>query len=188
MARSIVDRIAGSREPTVASGQRLACVASVMLLGAVFAPIVQNWRPAPRDGFPFSYYPMFSARRGAKTRVTYLVGVKADGTRDPLHFRFAGCGGQNQLRRQIRRMANEGRSGDLCERVAARLAEERPALHRNLTAVELVTGTYVLDDYFGGRSRLPHREKVHASVPLPAASCPAPSHQAPHRAALKEAT
>ncbi len=156
-------------------GQLLASGTSLLTLGAVLWPVVQNWRRQPRDGFPFSYYPMFSARRGGTSSVTCVIGIDADGNRHSLHYRHAGFGGHNQVRRQLRRMAIEGRAEDTCASVIANIARERPKLHRSLAAVQIVTRTYRLDDYFGGGSRDPLREKVHASVvvqAVPHTPCP----------------
>ncbi len=172
-ARSAATKVASPPHATALS-RRFASGTSLLALGAVLWPVVQNWRRVPSDGFPFSYYPMFSAYRSGRTRVTPLVGVEAGGKRHLLHNRYAGSGGQNQVRRQIRRMANEGRADELCVRVIARLAREKPRLHRRLAAVQLVTGTFLLDDYFGGGSREPLREKVHATVVVQPASDIAP--------------
>ncbi|NJM08485.1 hypothetical protein HC891_23350 [Candidatus Gracilibacteria bacterium] len=43
---------------------------SMVLVGAVLAPLIENWRAAPRDNFPLSYYPMFSARRSKRSKFT----------------------------------------------------------------------------------------------------------------------
>ena len=51
-------------------GKAMAAAASLLLLGAVMAPVRQNWRRGGRDGFPLSYYPMFSAKRRATASVT----------------------------------------------------------------------------------------------------------------------
>jgi len=110
-------------------GQVLASGASLLTLGAVIWPVVQNWRRMPRDGFPFSWYPMFSARRGKTSSVTCVIGVDLNGNQHQLHYRYAGFGGHNQVRRQLNRMAVEGRAGDTCAFVIANLARERPKLH-----------------------------------------------------------
>jgi len=99
--------------------------ASAALLGAVITPVRQNWRPVPRDGFPLSYYPMFSARRRRTGTVTHLVGVDADGRSRVLHYRHAGTGGLNQVRRQIRRSVTEDRADALAERAAGSVARSR---------------------------------------------------------------
>lgn len=174
--------VAGGASPL---GRRLASVTSLLAVGAVLWPIVQNWRRVPSDGFPLSYYPMFNVKRSGKARVTFLVGVGANGERYPLHFRYAGSGGQNQVRRQIYRMVNEGRAGELCERVIAKLARENPRLHRRLAAVQAVTCTYRLDDYFGGGSRQPLRERIHATVVVQPASGAMPERGNPKPAIHK---
>src|SRR5688500_190743 len=75
----------------------------VLLIGATLAPIAQNWRPEPKDSFPFSYYPMFSQKRGDIYRVHYMVGLDGQGKRHTIPHLFAGEGGFNQTRRQINR-------------------------------------------------------------------------------------
>ncbi len=67
-----------------ARGERAGAAAfSAAVLGAVLWPLTQYRRPLRErvDGFPLSWYPMFSARRPRKAGVNYAVGVRADGTR-----------------------------------------------------------------------------------------------------------
>ena len=73
------------------------------MVAAVFSPVAENWRDHPSDGFPLSYYPMFSRQRGEVYRQTHLVGVDAENNRILIPYRFAGAGGFNQVRRQINR-------------------------------------------------------------------------------------
>ncbi len=113
---------------------------------------------------------MFSARRGGTSSVTCVIGVDAEGNRHAVHYRYAGFGGPNQVRRQLRKMAIEGRADETCAFVIANLARQRPILLARFAAVQLVTRTYRLDDYFGGGSKEPLREKVHAMVAVPATS------------------
>jgi hypothetical protein len=132
--------------------QRWAASLSLALLSAVLAPIRHNWSARPRDGFPFSHYPMFSARRRATTTVHYLAGVTAERIRLP--YRFAGTGGLNQVRRQINRLVAEGRVDVLCARVAAELARRHSGGGRyaDVVAVDVMRGRFRLDDCFvGGR-------------------------------------
>lgn len=134
--------------------QRWAASLSLALLSAVLAPIRHNWSARPRDGFPFSHYPMFSARRRATTTVHYLAGVTAGGERIRLPYRFAGTGGLNQVRRQINRLVAEGRVDVLCARVAAELARRHSGGGRyaDVVAVDVMRGRFRLDDCFvGGR-------------------------------------
>lgn len=157
-----------------ARGKPLACGVSLAALGAVLWPVRQNWRSLPLDGFPFSYYPMFSAQRGGTSSVTCVLGVDSHGQRHSVHYRHAGFGGLNQVRRHLRRMAIEERAGETCAFVIANLARERPALLGRFVAVQLVTRTYRLDEYFGGESREPIREKVHVTVPVSVPAGPSP--------------
>src|SRR2546423_15075578 len=96
----------------------LAGLVGFLLLGATLAPIVQNWRPTPRDSFPFSYYPMFSAKRGDTYVVNYMVGLDEQGNRHTIPFSFAGSGGHNQNKRQIDRLVREGKAAMHCQKNA----------------------------------------------------------------------
>jgi len=62
-------------EPLPTAERNLAVAVSVALVAAVLGPLRQQGRVRPRDGFPLSYYPMFSARRTGQLAVTHLVGV-----------------------------------------------------------------------------------------------------------------
>lgn len=166
-------------------GRWLASATSLLTLGAVLWPIIQNWRRTPIDGFPFSYYPMFTAKRSERARVTFLVGIETDGKRHPLHHRYVGAGGQNQVRRQIYRMVKENRADEVCDRVVAKLARENPRLYRRLATVQAVTCIYRLNDYFGGGSREPLRERVHASVVVHPVPGIAPEQENPVRSIYK---
>jgi len=140
-------------------------LASAALLGVVLGPLRQNWRSTPRDGFPLSYYPMFSARRWRTGTVTHLVGVDAGGGTRLLHYRHAGTGGLNQVRRQIRRCVAGDRAHALAESVAGSIARSRSAADSGITQVRVVSARYDYDAYFAG-NRVPERETVHASAPV----------------------
>lgn len=147
------------------TGRGVARAVSLLTVAAVLAPVVQNWRASPVDGFPFSYYPMFTAKRTRRTRVTHLVGYDAAGKRYYLSHRLVGEGGLNQARRQLRRLALGGDADAVCQRVAARCARARTGLHADLVTIQVVTGEYRLRDYFAGRCE-PRSETVHASLPV----------------------
>ncbi|MDQ3772776.1 MAG: hypothetical protein M3343_11910 [Actinomycetota bacterium] len=135
-----------------------------MMVTCVLAPLRHNWGKRPVDGFPLSYYPMFSAKREATAKVTYLVGLDGRGDRIKIPYKCAGSGGLNQVRRQIRRAVRRGHSEELCARVAREV--RRRNSFKEVVTVQVVTGTYHLDDYFSGRNRQPLKEKLHASVPV----------------------
>lgn len=136
---------------------------SVLMIGAVLWPVIENRRKEPKDSSPLSYYPMFSAKRSKWVYVNHVVGLDARGGRHLLPYACAGTGGLNQVRRQINRIVREGRADELCQMVAAKGAlEERFA---GVVTVQVVTGRYRLADYFAGK-RDPVSERVRASWPV----------------------
>jgi hypothetical protein len=149
-------------KPARPPGRLRAAAFSVTLLAAVLAPVAENFRDEPEDSFPLSYYPMFSARRSPTPEVTYLVGLSAAGERYPIHYRYAGVGGMNQVRRQIRRRVREGAAGVLCADVASKVARARKPPLADVVTVQIITGEFRLDDYFRGDKR-PLQEEVRAS-------------------------
>ncbi|HEY2202862.1 MAG TPA: hypothetical protein VGH99_00085 [Pseudonocardia sp.] len=122
-----------------------ALTLAVAMLGAALYPLRQHFRPAgqKRDGFPLSYYPMFSARRRQFAIVVYAVAVHADGSRHFLDYHLLGGGGLNQVRRQLRRVVDAGRAGGFVEVVAARVAADEELA--DIARVEIVRGEFDLD-------------------------------------------
>jgi len=147
--------------------RRLAGAFSAALCAAVLAPLAQHARaPAQRrDGFPLSYYPMFSAPRGRTKRQTYLVGVDAAGGRRRLPYTALGGGGLNQARRQMSRLVSEGKGAALAAMVAGRVADggERWS---DVVGVEVVTGSFRLDDVMRGRIE-PLKERLRGAAAVP---------------------
>ena len=119
-------------------GKIPAGVLSLALIGAVLWPIQQNWREKPRDNFPLSYYPMFSAKRKAIESFYYLAGHDEHGTRHLIPYKFAGAGGLNSTRRQIGRIVREGRADELARSVARRLARQEKAPWSQIVTVAVV--------------------------------------------------
>lgn len=145
-------------------GKGFAAGVSLLTVGAVLWPVLQNWREQPKDDFPLSYYPMFSKKRRRSESVIYLVGVDKKGGRRLIRYDHAGTGGLNQVRRQIRRLVREGRAEDLSRLVGTSIVERRDGRYADVTTVEVVTGRYDLDEYFVGRRKVPASETVHASL------------------------
>ena len=145
--------------------ERLATAFSVAMLAAVLLPITQNWRRHKRDGFPLSYYPMFSDRRREKVNVVHLVGLTADGERHLIPYHYAGTGGLNQVRRQLNRLADRGAAGVACEAVARRLAVDGGGPLGHVVTVQVVRGRYRLATYFDG-AKEPLSERVFAARPV----------------------
>ncbi len=154
-----------SRSAAIESPRAAAAFAGAVL-AAVLWPIRENWRAEPRDGFPLSYYPMFSIARRTTLRVTHFVGRDAAGGKHLLPGSHAGDGGLNQVRKQIRAIARAGDGEALCARVAARAARDWPADRPPLREVAVVTGRYGMAAWFAGE-RAPVALEHHARHVLP---------------------
>ena len=139
-----------------------ATVFSVVIILAVLWPVRQNWKENPRDEFPFSYYPMFSHKRKATHSLPYFVGYDASGNRYCIPYKYAGTGGFNQVRRQINKKARKGDVEDLTKKVAAWLSRSKKTPYSDLVKVEMVRGTYHLDDFFFSEDKLPIKETVYS--------------------------
>ena len=128
------------------SSQTLATVFSILVMLALLWPIQENWRKKPKDNFPLSYYPMFSHKRNTTYSMPYLVGYDSLQNRYFIPYQYAGTGGFNQVRRQMRQMVREDRHDELIERVAQQLGETQRSPFDQLERVDLVTGKYHFDD------------------------------------------
>ena len=128
-------------------------------------PVGQNWVDDPRDDFPLSYYPMFSKYRPPDVKLSHIVGLDAQGRRRTIHYKYAGPGGMNQIRKQIRKAVAHGRADSLCHSIAARLARTSKRRYADLTTVQIVTGNYLIDDFAHGKSD-PIWLRVDAECPI----------------------
>jgi hypothetical protein len=97
---------------------------------------------------------MFTEKRAEKARVTTTVGFGAQGTRELIPYLFAGTDGLNEVRKQIRKMAQTGKATELCRSVIARIAQSKRERFANVGSVQIVTGEYRLADYFSGNKSL----------------------------------
>ena len=68
---------------------------------------------------------MFTEKRAEKARVTSTVGFDAQGNRELIPYLFAGTDGLNQVRKQIRKMAQTGKATALRRSVAVRIAQSK---------------------------------------------------------------
>lgn len=159
----------GNRQQTRAerraSSKWSASLLSLVLLGAILLPVVENWVETPRDDFPLSYYPMFTFEKTDRQRVTYLVVYDSAMNRFRLPYWYAGLGGMNQVRRQINKLVDRGQAGRLCRNVASRVARSEE-LSPDLAAVEVVTGYFLMTQFFAG-DRTPIAETVRAQCLVP---------------------
>jgi hypothetical protein len=145
---------------------KLSAIVSFLVLAAVFSPIAENWKEEGSDGFPLSFYPMFTNRQGEVYRQTYLVGLDEENNRIPISYRYAGSGGFNAVRRQINRLARDDRVVDLCQSIASRVSRRRSDPLNRVERVRVVTGTYRLYDYFSLRKDTPVFEWIRAECPV----------------------
>src|SRR5262245_37223361 len=144
-------------------GIRWGAVLSVVMLGAVLWPIQQNWREEPQDSFPLSYYPMFSQKREPTESFYYVVGRDAQGARRLIPRKWISRGGQNQVRKNLRRIIKEDRGNELAKSIAKRLAQENEQPWSQIVSVAVVSRQYVMDDFFHGKKE-PVSEKVFGSA------------------------
>ena len=135
---------------------------SVGLIAGVLWPLRQNWCESPRDSYPFSYFPMFSAKRRKRVRERYFVGLDPSGRRRLIPYTYFAGGGLNMVRRQLRRLVIAGRAEDVGRRVAENLAREQDGPFADVVTVQVIAGEYRLADYFTGNKE-PLSERVHAT-------------------------
>jgi len=151
-----------SGPPEFDRGKARAALLSLAMIGAVLWPLQKNWQAKAHDSFPLSYYPMFSAKRDAVESFYYLVGRDQQGARHLISYKFAGAGGLNSVRRQLRKIVHEGRSAEIARKVAHRLASEDEPPWSNIVTVAVCRGDYSVDDFFHGKKD-PVEEVIKAS-------------------------
>ena len=157
------------------SEQIWAGTVALGIVGAALWPLRQYRRPPEQrsDGFPMSYYPMFSQKRGQYGQVAYAVGVRADGVRENLRYKVLGAGGVNQVRRQIERARIRGRIQIHAELLAERIAGRADCAQ--FVRVEIVLGEFdydacLLDGEVRGSQTLLAQAEVHRPVAALSAS------------------
>lgn len=145
-----------------------AAVFSMLVLAAVLSPVLQYRRPLVErvDGFPLSWYPMFSAKRRRRCRITYAVGVRGDGERRYLPCGALGPGGVNQVRRQLYRVAVRENQPEAYARVLAQRVARRPDC-ADLVGVEVLRARFDLDTCLLQRAVRDQERVVLAAAPVP---------------------
>ncbi len=133
---------------------------------ATASPIVPALRGHKGDGFPLSWFPMFSRERPDLERPTYVVGDTADGGRVKVDVTFWATGGFNQGRNALVATIQKGGAKDLCAKVAKRVATRGRPEHADVTQIRIVRGTYDREVFFGG-DRTPIRESLITECPVP---------------------
>ncbi|MEL7371494.1 MAG: hypothetical protein AAFN74_21405 [Myxococcota bacterium] len=148
-----------------------ATIASTVTLAACLAPIAQNIAKHPKDDFPLSYYPMFTKPRGATTKIQHAVAVLPSGETVDIPSKFAGPGGMNTQRRQMRKAVRKGRADQLAQKIAAQFGRTRRARRIAATRVDIVESTYDIRRYLDGHLD-PVRRTVVATADIPAQAAP----------------
>jgi hypothetical protein len=139
-----------------------AVVLGTAMLGAVLWPLA---RDPPRDGFPLSNYPMFSAhKKGTSARISHVVAVSREGRHRPVTPDLVGTDEVMQAHQTIKIAVKRGESKALCERVAERVGDD-PA-SGDIASLEVRTDVYDVFAYFEGE-RTPLQTQVHARCPVP---------------------
>jgi hypothetical protein len=142
------------------SSKTIVVVFSLLLAGAILWPITENWKEKPADDFPFSYYPMFSFKRGAYYTLHYIVGYDSANTRHCIPFQYIGSGGFNQVRRQLNKKVKKSESDELLADVKRRILKADVRPYCDLAMLKLVQGTFNLDSYFLNKNKTPQDEQV----------------------------
>lgn len=142
-------------------------VLSLALMAVVLSPVAQNFRAEPRDDFPLSYFPMFSFKRKATKRITYIIGHDARGFRVRIPYRYAGSGGFNQVRKQLTRRARRRREArKLCRDIARRLLRDDDPRFAKVVRVSIMRGEFDVERYFFGHKQ-PRWKLMRASCTVP---------------------
>ncbi|SHI80546.1 hypothetical protein [Aquimarina spongiae] len=140
--------------------QKQVLVISVFVITLILSPVVENWAGKPKDNFPLSYYPMFSKKRKATYGVYYLIGYDQEQNRHIIPYQFAGTGGFNQVRRQIKKAAKSENAVSFTQKIAQKIAAKKQAPYSQLERIELVKGYYHLENYFSKLDTLPVHERT----------------------------
>jgi hypothetical protein len=148
-------------------GKLVAAAFSVAMIGAMLTAVPQNWQAVPRDSFPLSYFPMFSAQRPDLQTEHYVAGWDARGNRYVIPYGSIAPGGSLvRIRRAtVRAMVARGQARQVCQNVSRRIvARNEPAL-RSLVRLEVVSGTFNLFEYLRG-NKAAKSEVVRATCPI----------------------
>lgn len=141
----------------------IAALLSVALLLLIASPVRENLKAKPQDGFPLSYYPMFSLKREAHYTVNYVVGYDQQGQPHIIPYKLLGTGGFNQVRRQLNKRCKQGKAHKVARSTNKRIVQQTQAPYTDLIYIEVIKGDFHLDNFFLNNDRTPVRKKVLAS-------------------------
>lgn len=118
-----------------------------------------------QDSFPLSNYPMFSSNR-AQPWISVVVGIDAQGEQRPIPPRLVANAEVMQAAQTIANAVKRRQAKPLCERVAARIAQEPD--WQTAVAVEVQSRQFDPRTYFlSAEGREPLRVRKRARCPVP---------------------
>ncbi len=136
-----------------------AALFSVVMVGLTLAPAVRE-----RDSFPLSNYPMFSTVR-TRPWISVVVGRDAQGNQWPIPPRLVANAEVMQAAQTISNAVKRGRAQALCERMAARIADEPD--WQGVVEVEVQSRQFDPRTYFTSPTgRVPTKVRTRARCPV----------------------
>lgn len=136
-----------------------AIAAYAMGSGLLFCLVWPLFRPVAEDSFPVSHFPMFALGRATPVlSLSHVVGLTANGKREPVPPRFTANGTVMQAASSIQRAIARGDAALFCEQVAKRLTSSGEG---DVRALEVVTSHFHAIEYFEGKTT-PGERHVHA--------------------------
>lgn len=142
------------------SSKTLAIIFSVAVTGLLLWPITENFKQAPIDRFPLSYYPMFSHARGTDHTLVYVLGWDEENNRYYLPYNYIGSGGFNQVRRQLNKTVRKKTGDALLKKIETRIQKKDSGLYQRLVRIEIARGTFDFNTYYQLKNKVPAKETV----------------------------
>jgi hypothetical protein len=134
-----------------------AALVGVVAVGAVLVPL---WRDLDQDSLPLSNYPMFTVRRPQVTSIERAIGIAVDGSEHVLAPELSG--GTVEVIHAAQTIVDAIRAGsadDLCEEIAARVADSDD---ERTTDVAIVTERFDVVAALRSDDPQPMDRRVHA--------------------------
>ncbi len=123
-----------------------AAIFALLMLGTVLSPALGH---PDDDSFPLSHYPMFSHHRPRDMTIAQALGVRDDGTTQPLGpMLSAGNREVLQSMMTLEHAIQTGRAPGLCREIAERVAAS--AEHAEIVHVRIARSTFDVVTYFEG--------------------------------------
>jgi hypothetical protein len=135
--------------------KKAAAFISIMLIVITLSPVVMNWVEDRVDEFPFSYYPMFSLKRSEVYIQDHLIGYDADEEQYIIPCSYYKPVMFNTARRQINKYVDLGMADTLAVMVAENIASDPSGEMDHIVRVEVVKGTFHIDNFFRHNDRTP---------------------------------